>query len=120
MKERNTDELIEEITLHIMTASHERLQQMTRYSIAECFNINECRLSTVFHEVTNMKLSDYMERERMIRARAMLMNEQFSSTDELSLNMGIAKKNLFKRKFRKTFGASLEKYMERLRAHTSD
>ncbi len=117
MKKCNVNGLVEEIALYIMTASHERLQQMTRYSIAECFNINECRLSTVFREVTNTKLSEYMEREKMFRARVMLLNEQFPTIEELSTGMGIAKVNHFRKKFRRTFSVPPGKYKKHVRTH---
>lgn len=117
MKRRNAHKLVEEVALYIMTASHERLQQMTRYSIAESFCINECSLSTLFRKVTNTKLSEYMEREKMFRARVLLLREQFPTIEELSTGMGIAKVNHFRKKFRRTFIVPPGKYKKHVRTH---
>lgn len=118
MTTRNNEELMEEVALHIMTASQHDLQQMTRYSIADFFEINESLLSTLFHKITKTKLSQYMEQEKMFRARIMLLHEQFPTIEELSTGMGIAKVNHFRKKFRRAFIVPPGKYKKYVRTHS--
>lgn len=109
--------LIEEIALHIMTATDHELQQMTRYLLAERFKVNESHLSTLFHRHTKTKLSVFIDNEKMFRARCRLHQDLSMNIDDLSSCIGIAKTHHFRQKFQRLYNVHPGKYKKTLNRH---
>jgi two-component system response regulator YesN len=100
MKQTN---LSEKIALYIMSRSTEELTQLTRYSIADTFKINKSYLSKRFKEDFDLSISNYIDLEKAVRSRILIANMERATVEEISQQLGIAKPQQFRTKFRKIF-----------------
>lgn len=114
MKESKKDTLIEEIALYILTSEDMQLKQMTRSSIADEFRINESQLSTDFKAVTGKCLSEFMDCEKMFRARNTILEKRAMTIESVSSYIGIAKVNHFRKKFRRVFNVPPGRYKNKV------
>ncbi|BCS89409.1 helix-turn-helix domain-containing protein [Pseudodesulfovibrio sediminis] len=100
MKRRD---LSETIALYIMSRTTEELTQLTRYSIADTFKINKSYLSKRFKEDFDLSISNYIDREKAVRSRILIANMERVTVEEIAQQLGIAKPQQFRTKFKKIF-----------------
>lgn len=95
--------LSETIALYIMSRTTEELTQLTRYSIAETFKINKSYLSKRFKEDLDLSVSSYIDLEKAVRSRILMANMERATVEEIASQLGIAKPQQFRAKFKKVF-----------------
>ncbi|MFH1912958.1 MAG: helix-turn-helix domain-containing protein [Pseudomonadota bacterium] len=95
--------LSETIALYIMSCPTEELTQLTRYSIAEIFQVNKSYLSRRFKEDLNLSLSSYIDQEKAVRSRILMAAMERTTVEEIAQRLGIAKPQQFRAKFRQIF-----------------
>lgn len=95
--------LSETIALYIMSRTTEELTQLTRYSIAETFKVNKSYLSKRFKEDLDLSVSSYIDLEKAVRSRILMANMERATVEEISSQLGIAKPQQFRAKFKKVF-----------------
>jgi two-component system response regulator YesN len=106
------EKLTEEIIIYILTRELEELSQLTRYRIAEKFDVNENYLSRRFKKDTQVSLFDYIESAQVHRAAELLKERQDLSISDIKELVGIEKKQHFNKKFRKIMGINPHQYRE--------
>jgi two-component system response regulator YesN len=100
MKHTNISEAV---ALYIMSRSTMELTQLTRYSIAEAFNINKSYLSKRFKQDLDLSISSFIDMEKAVRARILIANAEKLTVEDLSTQLGIAKPQQLRVKFKKMF-----------------
>lgn len=95
--------ITERVVKYIMVLSLKELSQITCYQIAEEFKINNCYLSSKFKKDTNILLFDFIEGEKMIRARRLLETRLDLTIEDISRMSGSEKIEQFRAKFKKHF-----------------
>ncbi|WP_419786593.1 helix-turn-helix domain-containing protein [Pseudodesulfovibrio sp.] len=108
MNHRNISEAI---ALYIMSRSTDELIQLTRYEIAEKFNLHQNYLSKRFRKDLDLTILRFIDQEKVVRARILMANEGQITVDRLSALLGIAKPQQFRTKFRKVFRTTPGKLM---------
>lgn len=108
MKHRN---ISEDIALYIMSCSTDELTRLTRYGIAEKFNIHQNYLSRRFREDLDLTILGFIDLEKVVRARILIANEERMTVEELATQVGIAKPQQFRAKFRKVFRTTPGRFM---------
>jgi AraC-like DNA-binding protein len=78
-------------------------QRLTLNSISERFNMNPSYLSRVFHQKTNMTLSNYVTESKITQAKKMLSTTSENVYD-IASNLGYENANYFSRVFKKSTG----------------
>jgi two-component system response regulator YesN len=104
------DKLSEEIIVYILTRNLYELSQLTRYKIAQKFDVNESYLSKRFKKDTNVSLFDYIERAQVHRAAELLKEKEELGVSDVREMVGIEKSQHFSKKFKKILGISPSQY----------
>jgi AraC-like DNA-binding protein len=106
------EKLTEEVIIYILTRNLEELSQLTRYKIAQKFEVNENYLSKRFKKDTNVSLFDYIESAQVHRAAELLKERKDLNVRDVQKLVGIEKKQHFTRKFKKILGISPSQYRD--------
>jgi len=86
-----------------MSRNIAELTQLTRYSIAEEFGISKSYLSKKFRQDLNLSVSNYIDMEKAVRSRILIASTKELTVDALAEQLGIAKTQQFRNKFKKVF-----------------
>jgi len=106
------EKLTEEVIIFILTRNLEELSQLTRYKIAQKFEVNENYLSKKFKKDTHVSLFDYIESAQVHRAAELLKERKDLNVVDVQKMVGIEKKQHFTRKFKKILGISPSQYRD--------
>ncbi len=106
------DKLTEEVIIYILTRDLEELAQLTRYKIAQIYEVNENYLSKRFKKDTQMSLFDYIESAQIHRAAELLKENPDLNIMDIKGRVGIEKKQHFNKKFKKIFGITPVQYRD--------
>ena len=93
-----------------MSSSLDELTQMTRYAIADQFHINVSYLSKRFKEETGSSVLNFIDQEKMYRAKMLIESMDGVTIEDISKLVGIAKTNQFRGKFKRIFYVTPGKY----------
>ena len=91
------------IATFILSRTTKELSQITRYEIAEKFNINMNYLSEKFKRDTGITVFQFIEFEKITRAKNLLDLAEDLTIEEISMIIGIRKVNQFRWKFKKYY-----------------
>lgn len=94
----------------VVSCDLHELSELTRYRLANHFGINQNYLSKRFKEDTGMTVLEFINRERLKRAESMLKRCPELSVRKISTQVGIAKVEQFRTKFKKIYGLKPGKY----------
>jgi AraC-like DNA-binding protein len=114
MKHQN---ISEQVVSYILSSDLEQLSQLTCYQIAERFNINISYLSWRFKKDTNFSLFDFIEQEKIIRAKVLIRTRKDLSIVEISKMFGLEKTDQFRDRFKKYFFITPGKYRRLRKNH---
>ena len=103
--------LSEAIALYIMSCSTDELTQLTRSGLAEKFDIHQNYLSRRFREDFDLTILGFIDLEKVVRARILIAGEQRMTVEQLASEVGIAKPQQFRAKFRKIFRTTPGRFM---------
>jgi len=106
--------ICEKIAMEIMASSLYELSQITRYGIAEKYGINVSHLSKRFANDTGMTFLNFIDQEKMHRAKLLMEMFPEITVDEVSRLVGIAKTQQFRNKFRQLFHVTPGRYRREL------
>ncbi|UCH96365.1 MAG: helix-turn-helix transcriptional regulator [Candidatus Aminicenantes bacterium] len=106
------EKLTEEVIIYILTRDVQDLSQLTRYKIAEKFNVNENYLSKRFKKDTRLSLFDYIERAQVNMAAELLRERKDLSVADVQRMVGVEKTQHFYKKFKKIWNISPTKYRD--------
>jgi two-component system, response regulator YesN len=107
MKHQN---ISEQVVSYILSRDLKKLSQLTCYKIAQQFNINISYLSGKFKKDTNFSLFDFIEQEKIMRAKILLNTRNDLSIVEISKMFGLEKTDQFRNRFKKYFFITPGKY----------
>lgn len=105
----------EKVILFIMSRTLKELARLTRYEIAEKFNINISYLSGKFKKDTKMSVLNFIDFEKVSRARYMLEDRTDLTVEDISNLIGISKSNQFRIKFKKFYFITPGSYRKALK-----
>lgn len=108
-------DITEKIIIYIMSCSLKELSQLTQYQIAETFDINKSYLSVKFKRDTNMTVYNFIEFEKFIRARVLLLINSDMTIEEISRIVGLEKTAHFSAKFKRYYFVTPGKYRQHLK-----
>ena len=103
-------QLIDTVTAYIQ----ENLSHVTRSELSAKFFVSPDYLSRLFRKETGMPLIEYIQRERMLRAKALLSQNNGLSIGQIAEAAGYANFAHFSRQFRKQTGMSPSEYRKRV------
>ena len=106
--------ICEKVVMEIMASSLYELSQITRYGIAEKHGINVSHLSRKFVANTGKTFLNFIDQEKMNRAKLLLEMFPEMTIDEVSRLVGIAKTQQFRNKFKQMFHVTPGKYRREL------
>jgi two-component system response regulator YesN len=106
--------ICEKIVIEIMASSLYELSQITRYGIAEKHGINVSNLSKRFVNDTGKTFLNFIDQEKMHRAKVLLELFPEITVEEISRLVGIAKIQHFRNKFKHIFYVTPGKYRREL------
>ncbi len=106
--------ICEKVVMEIMAASLFELAQITRYGIAEKHGINVSHLSKRFANDTGKTFLNFIDQEKMHRAKLLLEMFPEITIDDISRLVGIAKTQQFRNKFKQMFHVTPGKYRREL------
>jgi len=106
------EKLTEEVIIYILTRNIEELSQLTRYYIAQKFQVNETYLSKRFKKDANISLFDYIEAAQIHSAAELLKENSGLKATEIHKKVGIEKYQNFAKKFKKIYGISPSQYRD--------
>jgi len=106
--------------MEIMASSLYELSQITRYGIAEKHGINVSHLSRKFVADTGKTFLNFIDQEKMHRAKLLLEMFPEVTIDEISKLVGIAKTQQFRNKFKQMFHVTPGKYRRELSRKNND
>jgi AraC-like DNA-binding protein len=112
--------ICEEVVVEIMSASLYELSQLTRYGIAEKHGINVSHLSKRFAMDTGKTFLNFIDQEKMQRAKILLEMFPEITIDEISRLVGIAKTQQFRNKFKQIYHVTPGKYRRALSRKNND
>jgi YesN/AraC family two-component response regulator len=104
------EKLTEEVIIYILTRDLDELSQLTRYKIANKFDVNENYLSKRFKKDTGVSLFDYIESAQMYQAAELLKERHDLSIGDVQRKVGVEKGQHFTKKFKKILGISPSQY----------
>jgi len=104
------EKLTEEVIIFILTQELQELSQLTRYMIAEKFEVNESYLSKRFKKDTGVSLFDYIESAQMYQAAELLKERHDLAIGDVQRMVGVEKNQHFTKKFKKVLGISPSQY----------
>lgn len=107
MKHKNISQLVVE---YIISRDLGELTELTRYKIADAFQINKNYLSEKFKKSTQMTVLEFINFEKMKRAEKLLITRRDLSVKKISRKVGIAKCEQFRANFKKIYGLKPGKY----------
>jgi len=102
----------ENIVKHIMNSTLKELSELTCYHLAGIFNINTSYLSTRFKKDTQNLLFDFIEFEKLLRARRLIETRFDLTIEDISRMFGTEKIEQFRAKFKKYFFITPGKYRD--------
>lgn len=106
------EKLTEEVIIHILTSDLKELSQLTRYKIAEKFDVNENYLSRRFKKDTTVSLFDYIESAQVHMAAELLKERKDLTVADVQKIVGIEKNQHFAKKFKKILGITPSQYRD--------
>jgi AraC-like DNA-binding protein len=106
--------ICEKVVMEIMASSLYELSQITRYGIAEKHGINVSHLSRKFVANTGKTFLNFIDQEKMHRAKLLLEMFPEMTIDDISRLVGIAKTQQFRNKFKQMFHVTPGKYRREL------
>ena len=106
----NNNHLSERVVQHVLCCKEEELRRLNVQSIARHFNVNRSHLARVFKAENNCKLCDYIHKEKMSRAAAILANRPELSIKDLARLIGFASPEYFSRLFKDFHHTAPNKY----------
>ena len=106
------EKLTEEVIIYILTRDLEDLSQLTRYKIAQKFDVNESYLSKRFKKDTRVALFDYIESAQVHMAAELLKERENLGVADVQKMVGIEKTQHFYKKFKKILGISPTQYRD--------
>lgn len=109
------DKLTEEVIIYILTQDLEDLAQLTRYKIAQKFDVNENYLSKRFKKDTQTSLFDYIESAQVHQAAELLKERKDLGIQDVQRMVGVEKTQHFNKKFKKILGISPGQYRDLFR-----
>ena len=112
--------ICEKVAMEIMASSLYELSQITRYGIAEKHGINVSHLSRKFVADTGKTFLNFIDQEKMHRAKLLLEMFPEVTIDEISKLVGIAKTQQFRNKFKQMFHVTPGKYRRELSRKNND
>jgi AraC-like DNA-binding protein len=104
------NDLTEKVVQHVLCCKEEELRKLNVQSIARHFNVNRSHLARVFRAQNGCKLCDYIHKEKMSRAAAILANRPELTIKELAQLMGFASPEYFSRLFKDFHHTAPNKY----------
>ena len=113
-------DVCEKVVMEIMASSLQELSQITRYGIAEKHGINVSHLSKKFLSDTGMTFLNFIDQEKMHRAKILLELFPDMNIDDVSRMVGIAKTQQFRNKFKQMFHVTPGKYRRELSRKNND
>jgi two-component system response regulator YesN len=109
------EKLTEEVIIYILTRDLEELSELTRYKIAQKFDVNENYLSKRFKKDTQVSLFDYIESAQVHHAAELIKERKDLNISDVQEMVGIEKKQHFTKKFKKILGIGPNQYRELFR-----
>jgi two-component system response regulator YesN len=106
------EKLTEEVIVYILTLNLQELSQLTRYKIAQIFDVNENYLSKRFKKDTQVSLFDYIESAQVHQAAELLRERADLSVHDVQKLVGIEKNQHFSKKFKKILGINPSQYRD--------
>lgn len=106
------DKLTEEVIIFILTRDIDELAELTRYKIADKFEVNETYLSKKFKKDTQMSLFDYIESAQVHTAAELLKERKELTISDVMRMVGVEKKQHFNKKFKKILGINPAQYRD--------
>lgn len=106
------DKLTEEVIIYILTRDLQELSQLTRYKLAQIFDVSENYLSKRFKKDTQVALFDYIESAQVHQAAELLREREDLNVGDVQKMVGIEKSQHFSRKFRKILGINPSQYRD--------
>ncbi len=106
------DKLTEEIIIYILTRNLQELSELTRYKIAERFDVNESYLSRRFKKDTQVSLFDYIESAQVHQAAELLKERKDLAVADVQKMVGVEKSQHFSKKFKKILGINPSQYRD--------
>lgn len=106
------EKLTEEVIVYILTRNIEELSELTRYTIAQKFQVNENYLSKRFKKDAKISLFDYIEASQIRYAAELLKENHGMKVTDIHKKVGIEKYQNFAKKFKKIFGISPCQYRD--------
>lgn len=103
------------IATFVLSRTTKELSQITRYEIAEKFNINRNYLSEKFKRDTGITVFQFIEFEKITRAKYLLNLTDSLTIEEISKVVGIRKVNQFRWKFKKYYHITPGQYRRSLK-----
>lgn len=107
--------LSDRVIEYILHSSLEELREVTVYRLAQIFRVNRCYLARRFKGDKDFTLCEFLVREKLFRAAAILKESDRVTINELSELIGFSNANYFIRIFKEYFGTSPGRYRECLR-----
>jgi two-component system response regulator YesN len=104
------EKLTEEVIIYILTQELQELSQLTRYKIADKFEVNESYLSKRFKKDTGVSLFDYIESAQMYQAAELLKERHELTIGDVQRMVGVEKSQHFTKKFKKVLGIIPSQY----------
>lgn len=95
---------------YIISIDLDELSKLTRYKVADHFEINASYLSEKFKKETGMTLLEFMEFEKMKRAEKLLVSRPDLTVLDISKMIGIEKCKQFRTKFQRIYGIKPGQY----------
>lgn len=96
-------EITRKVIAYIMTRTVKELSLLTRDELADVFNINISYLSHRFKQDADISVFQFIEFEKIVRAKRMLEERPDLTVEEISEKFGIKKTNQFRMKFKKYY-----------------
>lgn len=112
--------ICEKVAMEIMASSLYELSQITRYGIAEKHGINVSHLSRKFVADTGKTFLNFIDQEKMHRAKLLMEMFPEVTIDDISKLVGIAKTQQFRNKFKQMFHVTPGKYRRKLSRKNND
>ena len=93
-------------------------EQISLSALADNLGLSREYTSSLFSEKMGMTLSQFINRQKMRRAKEMILDREMS-LEEIAHALGYENYGYFSRTFKKNFGVSPRQYKERIRGKTS-
>jgi len=104
--------IAERVVRYVLTISEEEFAALSVSRLAQIFKVDRFKLSREFKQQTEMKLEEFLFREKMTRAALMLLAYRDITVREVAERIGFCTYDYFIRVFRQFFGVVPGRFRE--------